>query len=202
MTRSFDAYFICAWINGWVYTRGAGDVRRHRAHYDVIVMCTCNLFSRPASSYRIWYCFVKGGVPLEHYYCTPGCTYHIILFIRLSLYAFLYFWYISFGPRMHLFMIFVFSYTKWNSSQLHIILDISRINSLHSILQYSTVDTIGFTNCATSTDWIYICSCFFNLNKTFLKQQCDKFSLIYKALIGSDTSQPLGEESSLTAISA
>ena len=29
---------ICAWINGWVYNREAGDIRRHRAHYDVIVM--------------------------------------------------------------------------------------------------------------------------------------------------------------------
>ena len=29
---------ICAWINGWVNTRGAGDFRRHRAHNDVIVM--------------------------------------------------------------------------------------------------------------------------------------------------------------------
>ena len=29
---------ICAWINGWVNNREAGDLRRHRAHYDVIVM--------------------------------------------------------------------------------------------------------------------------------------------------------------------
>ena len=29
---------ICAWINGWVNNREAGDFRRHRAHYDVIVM--------------------------------------------------------------------------------------------------------------------------------------------------------------------
>ena len=30
--------FSCAWINGWVNSRGAGSWRRHRAHYDVIVM--------------------------------------------------------------------------------------------------------------------------------------------------------------------
>ena len=30
---------ICVWINGWVNNREAGDLRRHRAHYDVIVMC-------------------------------------------------------------------------------------------------------------------------------------------------------------------
>ena len=29
---------ICAWINGWVNNREAGDLRRHRAHYGVIVM--------------------------------------------------------------------------------------------------------------------------------------------------------------------
>ena len=31
-------YLICAWINVWVNIREAGDLRRHRAHYDVIVM--------------------------------------------------------------------------------------------------------------------------------------------------------------------
>ena len=31
---------ICAWINDWVSNREAGDLRRHRAHYDVIVMYT------------------------------------------------------------------------------------------------------------------------------------------------------------------
>ena len=30
---------ICARINGWANNREAGDFRRHRAHYDVIVMC-------------------------------------------------------------------------------------------------------------------------------------------------------------------
>ena len=29
---------ICARINGWVNNGGAGDLRRYRAHYDVIVM--------------------------------------------------------------------------------------------------------------------------------------------------------------------
>ena len=31
-------HLICAWINGWVNIRKAGDLRCHRAHYDVIVM--------------------------------------------------------------------------------------------------------------------------------------------------------------------
>ena len=29
---------ICVWINGWVNNREAGDLRRNRGHYDVIVM--------------------------------------------------------------------------------------------------------------------------------------------------------------------
>ena len=29
---------ICAWINGWVNNREAGDLRRIRPHYDVTVM--------------------------------------------------------------------------------------------------------------------------------------------------------------------
>ena len=31
-------YLICAWINGWVNNRRAGDLRRHRTHHDVSVM--------------------------------------------------------------------------------------------------------------------------------------------------------------------
>ena len=31
---------ICAWTNAWVNHRSAGDLRRHRAHYDVTVMIT------------------------------------------------------------------------------------------------------------------------------------------------------------------
>ena len=36
--------FICAWINVWVNNREAGDLRRHRAHYDVIVMCILSAY--------------------------------------------------------------------------------------------------------------------------------------------------------------
>ena len=37
MTRSFDVFFGLR-INGLVNNREAGDLRRNRAHYDVIVM--------------------------------------------------------------------------------------------------------------------------------------------------------------------
>ena len=38
VTQSFDVSLICAWTNGWVNNRNAGDLRRHRAHYDVIII--------------------------------------------------------------------------------------------------------------------------------------------------------------------
>ena len=43
LTKASDAelwYFLWSapWINSWVNNRGAGDLRCHRAHYDVIVM--------------------------------------------------------------------------------------------------------------------------------------------------------------------
>ena len=43
LTKASDAELWCIlwsapWINSWVNNRGAGDLRRHRAHYDVIVM--------------------------------------------------------------------------------------------------------------------------------------------------------------------
>ena len=36
---------ICPWTNGWANTRDAGDLRRHRPHYDLTVM-----FMRSAKS--------------------------------------------------------------------------------------------------------------------------------------------------------
>ena len=42
---------ICVWINGWVINREAGDLRRHRAHYDVIIMLV--------------HCEGTGGLPLQ-----------------------------------------------------------------------------------------------------------------------------------------
>ena len=35
---------ICVWINDWVNNREAGDLRRYRAHYDVIVMITVSFY--------------------------------------------------------------------------------------------------------------------------------------------------------------
>ena len=48
---------ICAWMNDWVNNREAGTLRRHRGHYDVIVM-DCGdmdmLFSKIHHGYYTW----------------------------------------------------------------------------------------------------------------------------------------------------
>ena len=36
--QSLKFSLICAWMNGWVKNRDAGDLRRHCAHYDVTAM--------------------------------------------------------------------------------------------------------------------------------------------------------------------
>ena len=36
--RALMFSLICAWIDAWVNSREAGDLRRHGVHYDVIVM--------------------------------------------------------------------------------------------------------------------------------------------------------------------
>ena len=52
-------FSICARMNGWVNNRGADDLRRHRAHYDVIVMCSwfilqLNSAEMPTCPFRSW----------------------------------------------------------------------------------------------------------------------------------------------------
>ena len=42
VTRSFDVFSDLRWINSLVNNREAGDLRRYRAHYDVIVMYHSN----------------------------------------------------------------------------------------------------------------------------------------------------------------
>ena len=39
VTRSFDVFFDLRLDKAWVNNRKAGDLRRNRGHYDVIVMC-------------------------------------------------------------------------------------------------------------------------------------------------------------------
>ena len=56
---------ICVWISCWVNNGEAGDLRRHRAHYDVTIMdrrVTCDLWGNDAHVVSIWW--------------TQECAYH------------------------------------------------------------------------------------------------------------------------------
>ena len=55
-------------INGWVNNREAGDLRRHLAHYDVIVMCTVTIYmylqwwySRLTLHWQLYCCTMQFG---------------------------------------------------------------------------------------------------------------------------------------------
>ena len=52
---------ICAWINDWVNDRKVGDLRRYRAHYDVIVMTPswCGPLDGRATHDFLWACWTK-----------------------------------------------------------------------------------------------------------------------------------------------
>ena len=56
-------YLICAWINGWVNNREAGDLRHHCAHYDVTVMsiCICKIspWSRNVKTLNRFCCYLN-----------------------------------------------------------------------------------------------------------------------------------------------
>ena len=63
--RRFDIFFICAWTNRWANTRDAGDLRHHRAHYDVAVMMVMSRF-RVTKTLPVnfpWVGFVQPFVP-------------------------------------------------------------------------------------------------------------------------------------------
>ena len=56
-TKASDAElwcFLCsAWINGWVNYHEAGDLRRHRARYEVTIMCTIVLLSSSLTNWPL-----------------------------------------------------------------------------------------------------------------------------------------------------
>ena len=70
LTQDSDAELWCfLWSapekNGWVYKRGADDLRRHRARYDVTVMC-CIVFNENVIFLRVWvYSCAFFSVPLR-----------------------------------------------------------------------------------------------------------------------------------------
>ena len=67
---------ICAWIIGWVNNRVAGDLRRHRAYYDVTVMnCTGRINNIVVNIYRNMFGVTYPWLPLvnSRYYGYMVC---------------------------------------------------------------------------------------------------------------------------------
>ena len=60
---------ICTWINRWVNNREAGDLRRHRAHYDVIVLPH---YTAPYCRIYLWF---------THIGCSPVTFTNDILYV-------------------------------------------------------------------------------------------------------------------------
>ena len=60
---------ICVWINDWVNNREAGNLRRYRDHYDVIVML------RNAQEIKNWYCVLLLHLCFRSY---TGFNWHYV----------------------------------------------------------------------------------------------------------------------------
>ena len=84
LVRGIHRYLNCAWTNGWLNNRVTGDLRRHRAHYDVTVMLPswrrgdhCNHFQSHYQSHdvvfginaNIWRLVFWAEIPKITYVC-------------------------------------------------------------------------------------------------------------------------------------
>ena len=108
VTRSFDIFLICVWINGWVNNREAGDLRCYRTYYDVTVM-----------NYRTSYITLKIKVLLCNF---PWKTlsFFILVIAAVSL---------TLCLKRHSYI--------WNSNNFETFKLIGESTSLHSKLFYS-----------------------------------------------------------------
>ena len=76
--------FLCTWTNGWKNNRDAGDLRHHRAHYDVIVMVAFphrQKYFFHNSTKRFTSIFSCGK---QHYKYTMSVCLSVRLSVRLS----------------------------------------------------------------------------------------------------------------------
>ena len=61
---------INVWINGWVNNGEAGDLRRHRAHYDVTVMCLdvqCDSNGKLSTSWWSYFIFNSNSMAIAYW---------------------------------------------------------------------------------------------------------------------------------------
>ena len=77
---------ICVWLNGWVNNREAGDLRRHRAHYDVIVM-NLLLQDGPVAPCKVPIIDSDHTICKEEYNGFAMTSWHIHIFLIAGLFA-------------------------------------------------------------------------------------------------------------------
>ena len=74
VTRSYGASFICVWINGWATNREAGDLRCHRAHYNVTVMAWHHLVDAVAKLTKVTFCVLRKTILIIGYHLLTDFT--------------------------------------------------------------------------------------------------------------------------------
>ena len=80
---------ICAWLHGWVNNREAGDLRRHNAHYDVIVI---SMVDQCVLWFYLYYYVVQDfvwGCLVAHSSMTSADTV-LNVYIYLCIYVYMY----------------------------------------------------------------------------------------------------------------
>ena len=81
---------ICAWLNGWVNNREAGDLRRHHAHFDVIVIL---MFDKCVLCFYLYYYVVQDFAcwcPVAHSSMTSADTVLNIMYVYVYIYIYIY----------------------------------------------------------------------------------------------------------------
>ena len=103
-------YLICAWIIAWVNNREAGDLRRHRAHYDVTVMDTSH--GREARSI-----YLPISCPCTYIPTHPHVNIHSN---DIPVYVYIYIYIYSFhGSNMCVIFVMFHSYTAVSFTWFH-----------------------------------------------------------------------------------
>ena len=80
--RSFHIFFDLRLNKGWVNNRGAGDLRRHRAHYGVIVMQPAEWPTDWTACFgdTTWICYKRAKIILSpNFPCHPSWDCQLIL---------------------------------------------------------------------------------------------------------------------------
>ena len=76
-------FLICVWMNGWVNNREAGDLRRYRAHYDVIVMAHTAWYASKTSGNKNLKADTRGH-PFRRRYFQMNDNFCILMMISLK----------------------------------------------------------------------------------------------------------------------